>query len=591
MPASSSPDNRYHSMVDDVLSRMSIEQKIGQCLTLLWRGPFVTRSVVEQITKLHVGGLRIEPVFMESAFRTYYDHDPRESGYKKPKGYFSIAETYFRPHDRPITIGAEDYAAKLNRLKTIAMERPLGIPLHVSTDFEGDFSHDWPFDGIHIFPSNMGLCATGSPKLVYESGRAIARQLAALGINMLHSPVCDVNTNPNNPEIGVRAFSDDPKTCSRYALKFWQGLEDGGLVATAKHFPGRGNSDVDAHYALPVSESDADHMRNVELAPFRKLVKAGLKAAMTAHSAYPALDPSGLPATLSPTILQDVLRHELGFEGVITTDAMGMGAIARKYGVPTGCAMAIKAGCDLVLLKFEGELRTQVYFELKRWVDKGWLTEDELDTRVRRVLLMKAREGLFETGGLVNAADAGSAIRDPETAAVCRRAARRGALVMRDRQNLLPLKPAQTVMVVEQTDNPVKTPGTRQFHDYLLNEDVLEKSLNVINVTTRFKATQDEVERVLALSAKADVVMVSNYYVRSLSENNSDLIRALIRKRRKVVVVTNTPYAFGAPPKAGTVVCSFGSNPSSIRAAVDLMYGKYKPSAQLPIKPPKGEKR
>jgi len=566
--------------VDGYLSRMTLEEKIGQCLTLLWRGPFITQSVVETITRLHVGGLRIEPIFMESALRNYYGHDASAKGYVNPEGYFTIAESYFRPDDKAVSVTARDYAEKLNRLKEIAMQRPSGVPLHIATDFEGDFSRDWPFDDIKIFPSNMGLCATGSPTLAYKTGRAVAEQLAAIGINIIHSPVCDINTNPRNPEIGTRSFSSDPDQCYAYISRLWQGLEDGGLIATAKHFPGRGNSDVDAHYELPVSSGDREQMNAVELTPYRRLIRKGLRAVMTAHSAYPALDPSGLPATLSQRILNDVLRDELGFDGVITTDAMGMGAIAKKYGVPVGCAMALKAGCDLVLVKFEGELRSQVFFEIKRWVDEGRLTEEELDSKVRRILLMKHRQGLFDTGGVVDAAKTDAVLKDEHLSNVCSRVARRAITIVRDKQTLLPLTPKKRVMVVEQVGRNGSTPNNSDFHDYILNEEVLNRSLNTVNVTTGFCASEEETQRVLSLAEGVDVIIASNYYRRSIPKNNTALIKALLKKQHRVVVVTNTPYPFGAVPEAGTVVCSFGANPSSARATVDVLFGRRKASAE-----------
>ena len=572
--------NRF---VDKVLGRMTLDEKIGQCITMVWRGSLVTPSVVEEITRLHVGGLRVEPIFTESAMRQYYKHSTKAKNFRKPKGYFKIAETYFRPHDVPLTVTATEYARRLNRLKEIAMNRPSGVPLHVTTDFEGGYSHDFSFDGINIFPANMGLRAAGGPDLAYQVGRAIGLQLSAIGINMIHSPVCDINTNPKNPEIEVRSFSDDPDVFLQYVVRFWEGLEDGGLIATGKHFPGRGASDSDAHYGLPYINLPRRRLEEVELAPYRALIAKGLKAVMTAHTVYPGLDPDGQIATLSSKILIDVLRHELGFDGVITTDAMGMGAIATTYGVPRGCAMALKAGCNLVLPKFEGELRSQVFFEIKRWADEGRLTEAELDDRVRRTLLMKHRAGLFENGGLVDPEKASPTLHREDLCTLGRDVARKAALLLRDRQKLLPLSPHKRVMVVEQVPRPELVANTLDLHSHILNEAILAHSLNVVNVATDFAASPDERRRVLAVAKEVDVVVITNYYLRSDGETQAGLVRELVRRGHTVVVVTTSPDPRGAVPEAGTVLVPFGAAPHMVRAAAEVLYGTRKAPGRWPL--------
>ena len=569
---------------EEVLSRMTLDEKIGQCLTLVWRGPLVTPSAVEMITRLNVGGFRIEPIFAESAFRSYYKHKTFEENYKPTSDYFKIAETYFNPSDVPYRITAVEYAKRLNRLKTIAMNRRLGIPLHICTDFENDYSHDYPFDGINIYPTNMGITATGKPEYAYDVGHAVAAQLSAIGINMLHSPVCDVNNNPNNPEIYTRAFSDDPDVVGTYVEQFWRGLEEGGLIATAKHYPGRGNSDQDAHEDLPFNNQPRDVLDRIELAPFKRLVDCGLRAIMTAHTAYPALDASNLPATLSSKTLIDILRGELGYEGVITSDAMGMGAVAKKHGVSKGCAMALKAGCNLVLPKFEGELRSQVYFEIKNWVNEGLLTVDELDDRVLRTLKMKFDQGLFENGGLVDAEAAGSGIRDPKNRRVNDHVSREAVMVLRDRAGLLPLSGEKKALIVEQViSRPELVAHDANLHHLMFNEAVLDKTLNVVNMTTRFCATEEESARIVALAKEVDVVVLTNHFTRYEIVNNAALVRKLVGLKIPLVVVTNSPYPAGAVPEAGTVICTFGATKPCMKAAADVLYGDLKATGKWPL--------
>lgn len=573
----------HDAMIEKLLSKMTLEEKIGQCLTVSWRGAMITPSVVEAITKLHVGGFRIEPFTLESATAGYYGGANKAVGYRKPKGYFTIAETYFRPLSPGFWISGEEYARRLNRLKDIAMNRRVGLPLHITTDYEGDYSHDYPYGGVRMFPANMGIRAAGGPKLAYKVGLAIGRQLSAVGINMVHSPVCDVNINPANPEINIRAFSDDPAVFTKYAVELMKGLEDGGLIATAKHFPGRGDSEMDAHADLPVLRASRERIERVELAPYRALVKAGLRAVMSAHNAYAALDGAETPATISKNILTGILREQLGFDGVITTDAMGMGAIVQRWGVPVASAMALKAGASLVLLKFDGEYRSQTFFEIKRWIEDGRLTRDELDDRVRRTLKMKAAKGLFADGGKVNPAKANAVLQDPGIGKLSRDVARGCVTILRDRQKLLPVAKTSKVLVIEQILREDFVSNDMYYHAHSFNEAMLDHSLNLIPADSHFRATAQERKLLLKLADQADLVVMTNHYWRVWPENNTPLVREFLKRGKKVVVVTNNLYEFGAPKEAGTVVCTYGMGTDALKAAAAVIFGALEPRAAWPL--------
>lgn len=571
-----------HDHEDRALGRMTLDEKIGQCLTQSWRGSIITPSVVELIERLHTGGLRIEPYTTEAASRLSYGRKIETKGFEEPAGYFKVPETYWRVKHPGFNITAEEYARRLNRLKEIAMNRPSGVPLHICTDFEGDFSHDFPFDGINLFPGNMGIRAADGPDLAYHVGYAVGRQLSSIGVHMLHSPVLDVNVNPDNPEINIRAFSDDPQVFEEYAVRYMEGLEDGGIVATAKHYPGRGDSNVDAHHDLPVLDVDRERMDRVELAPYRACIRAGLRAVMVAHNAYPALDSRDTPASLSHNIVTDVLRGDLEFDGVITTDAMGMGAIVQRWGVPVASAMALKAGCDLVLLKFDDELRSQSFFEIKRWVQDGRLTEGEIDEHVRRILTMKAEQGLFENGGIVDPEKATQTLRDPDIKRLSQEVPRRAVSVLWDRKGLLPLADRKA-LVIEQMIIPEFVPNNMHHHAHSFSEAMLDHSLNMVNMDTEFQATNDEVQLALSLLPQVDVVVMTNYYWRIYPENNGELLKAIRKAGKPVIVVTNNPYPMGSAPDADAVVCTYGVAPECLRAAAEVVYGKIESKGSWPL--------
>jgi beta-N-acetylhexosaminidase len=399
--------------VSAIMAKMSLGEKVGQTLTFTWRGAYLTPSGVEQITKLHAGGVCLEPYALETCKNLYWGRSQVDSTFKKPKDYFDIAHTYFDDHNYGVSVTPEELTGALNALQKIALSRPAGIPLHVTIDMEGDFKNDYTSGGIRQFIPPMGLTAIGDPEFTYKVAYALGRQMAAIGVTQFYHPVCDVNINPKNPEIGVRSFGDDPAVCARHVEATVRGYQDAGVVATAKHFAGRGDSATDAHDVLDVCRADYARMHAVELVTFSAAVKAGVKAVMTAHTIFPAYD-KVLPATLSPAVLTGLLRQELGFEGVIVSDAIGMAAILKKWPLPKACAMAIKAGVDTILLKADDESRSQCYFGIKSAIERGELSEERLNDAVRRLLNMKVDQGLFDKAGKMDPKNTTAVARSPE---------------------------------------------------------------------------------------------------------------------------------------------------------------------------------
>ena len=228
-----------------------------------------------------------------------------------------------------------------------AQATALGLPpLLIAIDQEGGIVSRLPAPFITT-PSSMAQAATDDPAAAQECTRITGRQLRAFGINTNFAPVLDVNCNPANPVIGTRAFGADPHTVTRYGLAALQGYRETGVIATIKHFPGHGDTGVDSHFGLPVAHHDRARLDAVELAPFKAAIAAGAPALMSAHMVFSALD--NLPATLSRAILTELLRSELGFEGVIFTDALNMRAIADRYGATEAAIMAKAAGADVLL--------------------------------------------------------------------------------------------------------------------------------------------------------------------------------------------------------------------------------------------------
>ena len=579
-------DAKRDAFVSKKLAKMTLEEKVGQLLTFTRRGAMITPSGIEQITRLQCGGLCLEPYAVETCKNLYWGNSQIDKTFKPPKDYFKISNTYFAGKNFGISITPGDYTKDLNKLQKIAMARPSGIPLHMTIDFEGDFKNDYMSGGIRQFPPPMGMAAIGDPKLTYKINNVIAKQLSNIGVTQMYSPVCDVNINPKNPEIGVRSFGDDPEICAKHAVAFIQGLQDGGIAATAKHFPGRGDSGTDAHDVLDVIRTDKKRMYEVELVPFKAAIAAGVKAIMTGHSVYPAFDDK-YPTTISVKLLTGLLREELGFDGVIVSDAIGMAAILKQWPLPQACAMAIKAGCDTILLKADDESRSQCFFGIKQAVENGDISEERLNEAVTHLLRMKYEQGLFETAGKKDPKKAQDYALSKPVVDFCWDVSKKALMVLRDDKKMLPLSTKEKTMVIEQRI-PYEFCGKDPYmHQHMFCEDMVAHNQNLILVDTDFAANEDEFKECLELAKQVDLVVMTNYYARIVkTSNNRLLVKKLKEMGKKVVVMTNFPYVEGTTVEADAVICNFSGTPDSIKAAVELMYGKIKqsPKTKLPVK-------
>lgn len=567
------------------IAKMSLLEKCGQLLTFTWRGAIPTPSGIEQITKLHAGGICLEPYALETCKNLYWGRSQVDPNFKKPDDYFDIAHTWFNSRAFGVSVTPEELTEALNNLQKIAMDRPSGIPLHVTIDMEGDFKNDYTAGGVLQFIPPMGITAIGDVDLAYKIANLMGRQMAAIGVTQFYHPVCDVNINPLNPEIGVRSFGDNVSVISKFIEATVRGYEDAGITATIKHFAGRGDSATDAHDVLDVCRGDKKRMQTVELAAFQAGVNAGASALMTAHTIFPPYDEE-YPATLSKKILTDLLRGEMGFDGIIVSDAIGMAAILKKWPLPLACAMAIKAGVDTILLKADDESRSQCLFGIKSAVENGTLPEERVNDAVRRLLCRKYDQGLFEKAGKMDPKETTKIVRSKENRDFSWEVAHKALLVVRDDKKLLPLSKDKKILVIEQTI-PYEFLGKDLYsHAHMFCEQMVKHSTNLILDDAPFHAEDEDIEEALRLAKEADLVVMTNYYARIEKRgNNTHLAKALKAAGHTVVVVTNFPYRKGTTTVADAVVCNFSGTPDSIRASVDLLFGAIKPypTTRMPI--------
>lgn len=421
---------KKNSYIKNLIQRMTLEQKIGAVLTLGFAGTVPRVHIYRYIEEYHCGGLRLSCDMRQ--FGSYVDPNGNKTVVK-----LENADGIRFKGPAPVPT-ASQYRAVLDDLQARARKRPLSIPLHFSYDQEGGSSADFFFGGVNLFPKPMGIRAMDDSQMAYRIAKAVARQGKAMGFNWIHSPVLDVNTQAANPEIGTRAYSDDAGEVALYARETCRGLKEGRMIATGKHFPGRGHSEVDAHFQVPIIDVELQTLRERELLPYKKLIAENLlPSVMIAHSIFPAIDPDNI-ATVSRKVITGLLREELGFQGVIATDSMTMGAIATRYGVANACALSLEAGADLVLMKAENHLVEEVIEAIRSFVLEGRIPEEQLDDKVYRILSLKYEYGLFEPEE--DRENPEDVLADQGIRQLARQAARRSILTEHNQDRAIPVR-------------------------------------------------------------------------------------------------------------------------------------------------------
>lgn len=566
--------------VDAILGKMDTRQKVGQMLCYGFCGTYPHPDIIEVIERYHPAGFRVTP-YARKFVRYLSDDHP---GVARVRREPQLRERFYNAHGSPMRCTAGEYAEVLNTLRRRSLDTGAGVPLYFSLDFEGNGSADFLPRGAFGVPHPMGQAAAGDPSLCRRVGRLVAEQLKPAGIDWLHSPCVDVNTDPSNPEIGTRSYAPLPDVTAEMATQTILGFREGGLVATAKHFPGRGHSALDAHHDVPIIDESTDRMRDVHLAPYRALIKAGLPAVMLAHSVYPALDDSGEISTLSKPIVTGVLREELGFEGVIITDSFTMGGLVARYEVPEAAVRAIEAGVDVILLKDENALRGEVFDALVEAVESGRVSESRLDESVRRVLNVKDEYGLLSGDmGIVDPTAADEALRDPQHREIAVEAARRSTVVLRT-DGTIPLTGDGRVLVIEQPHGMHLRHSNAHAHCGALYEALLARGVDAIFTDYDANAIGRAWDVIAERASHADIIVHTGWYNRGSKPCRSDLER-IESLGKPTVLVCNCPYPMLVPDSARSVIVTFNPTTESVNAAADIITGRSEPQSKLHFDP------
>jgi beta-N-acetylhexosaminidase len=487
-----------------------------------------------------------------------------------------------------ISIGLpHSYAAKLNRI-----QRRAKVPLLVTTDMEsgpgmrlgGGYTlpHLLPLGGGTSFPPVMALGAIGDEALAYEVGRATAREARAVGVHLNFAPVLDVNSNPLNPIINTRSFGEDPREVARLATAFMRGEQAEGLLAAGKHFPGHGDTESDTHIGVAAIRADRARLDAVELVPFRAAVEAGVDGMMAAHISVTGVEgPDAPPTSLSRRFVTDVLRGEMGFDGLVISDAMDMGAVVRRYGRTESLLMALEAGVDLLLQPLDAREAVDAVVE---GVRAGRITEARLDASVRRILESKARAGLHR-GREVSLEAVDDVVGRRAHRQLAETVAERSITLARDDRNLVPIAPGTRILSVTYADGLDLTAG-RWFGRELERLGFTAGSFRVDPNTP-----PETYARILALADSADVVIASAYVqprehagTVGTAGGFPQLVTTLAARGKPVVAVSfGSPYVISFYPTAPAYLLAWGGAEVSQRAAARALAGSAAIGGRLPV--------
>ncbi|MET8832549.1 glycoside hydrolase family 3 protein [Micromonospora sp. NPDC004540] len=553
------PSAGEHGWVTSTLRHMSLEQKVGQLFaTYVYgrdateptaadraanRAAFGVETPAEVINEFHLGAVC----------------------------YFSWSHNLDSPRQ---------IATLSNGLQRAALgDGSKGrVPLLISTDQEQGVVLRMPAPAAQ-FPGAMALGAGRSPAAAETAAQVTGRELRAVGINQPYAPIADTNINPANPVIGVRSFGADPTLVGELTAAQVTGFQDGaGVTAVAKHFPGHGDTGTDSHTNLPVITHSREEWERTDAPPFRRAISAGVETIMTAHILVPALDASGDPATLSPTILTGVLRGELGFRGVIVTDALNMAGVRQKYGDDRVPVLALKAGADQLLMPPDLRLARDAVL---RAVATGELTERRIDESVGRILALKYRQGLAGSP-MVDVEEAVRRVGAPQHLAAVAQVTDLTLTAVRNDAGLLPLARADRSVLVTGWDNAAFAPIATVTAGFTARgarataRPATLPSDQVISATAATAAQHD-----------LTVVLVNKAWDTTVTDPRASqqrLVAALLSTGKPVVVVAvRDPYDIAYLPGVTTYLATYSYTQAAMDALVRALHGELSPHGRLPV--------
>jgi len=537
--------------IERMLSSMSLAEKVGQIFCVYFDGPALSPELADMIRNRHVGG-----VILYSAAGNIEDN--------------------------------RQTAALNADMQREAAASPAGIGLFVSVDQEGGpvarFTKHFT-----VMPSNMAVAATGRPENAALAAQIMGRELGALGVNVNFAPVADVNANPQNPIIGIRSFGSDPQKVAAFTAAAVAAYKRETMLCTPKHFPGHGDTATDSHLGLPLAGRDAASLEMVDFPPFRAAFAAGADAVMTAHVELPAIEPRpGTPATLSRAVLTGLLREKMAFSGLIFTDSMRMGALAKHFGVEEASIRAIQAGADVLLF---GADRGAEAAEQRRAMDgvinaakNGTIPVSRLDDSARRILAVKKAYGILHACDIPAPpknidAFTGTAAHGRTALAI----AQKSITLVRNQNRALPFSPTEPTLVIRPRRNRPTIDAAA--------ETSIANWPNIQLMAVSEDPSEAEIRSILGKIPKVKNMVILTYdAIRRPGQVRLVRELAAVHPEHFAVAATGGPYDLMAIPELPVYVCSYGDVPASLKALGRSLFGQRPMPGVLPVMLPESAK-
>ncbi|ASN28349.1 beta-N-acetylhexosaminidase [Streptomyces pluripotens] len=575
VPTAASTTAPDDSRLRALISRMTLPEKVGQLFVMRVYGHSATapdqsdvdanlaeagvRTAAELIARYRVGGVI----------------------------YFTWAHNTRNPHQ---------IADLSNGIQRASLDQPRGLPVLIAADQEHGAVCRIGRPAT-LFPGAMaiGAGAQGRTVLLQEGGggggvddgcrdahalgRISGAELRAMGVNQDYSPDADVNVNPANPVIGVRSFGADPDAVAALVAAEVTGYQRARVAATAKHFPGHGDTSVDSHHGFPVITHTRKRWEALDAVPFRAAIAAGVDSIMTAHIEFPALDASGDPATLSHPVLTGILRGELGYDGVVVTDSLRMAGVRTKYGDDRVPVLALKAGADQLL---DPPSIDVAWHAVLQSVQNGELTEARLDESILRILRLKTRLGLFDDP-YASRSDIDRVVGTEAHLAAADRVAERTTTLLVNEGGLLPLRPRAGHRVLVAGADPASPSGTTGPPTRVLATALAELGFTATALPTGSSPSDAIVAEAVAAARDADTVVVATYDVMADGSQQTLVEELLATGRPVVAVAVRNPYDVACFPAVQGFLATYCWTDTALRAAARVIAGRVSPRGRLPV--------
>jgi beta-N-acetylhexosaminidase len=534
-----------------ITMRDELKKQIGQLMIVGFKGKKVTPEIKKLISEHHVGGVIL---FGRNIGTT------------------------------------EEVLALTTELQQVAKDAGHEKPLLICIDQENGVVRRLG-EGATIFPGSMLLGATGRSENAYITGLLTGRELKALGINWNLAPVLDVNNNPENPVIGVRSYGETPEMVSAFGKQAVKGMQDAGIITTLKHFPGHGDTDVDSHLDLPTIAHDLDRLKEIELKPFIDVIKQGADTIMTAHVYFPAIEKhENVPATLSRKVITELLREQLGFHGVVTTDCMEMNAISEGIGTAEGAVEALKAGVDLIMVSHLQSRQYETLSLLEKAVQAGEIAKEILQDAYNRVMELKDKYLSWEDI-LLDRADilkeVGSKLHEVEAYEIYKQ----GTTIVKNERDLIPLevKDNDRILVVYPKNSYAMQVEDKRYSTFFLGETVKKLHKNTEIAELSNPPTEKEVESLTKIAGNFKAIIIGTLSVRP-GDEQVNLVQALNQVNSSIIVIaTRSPYDISYLPDIPAYIATYEFTAPALRTAVEAIFGNVKVKGNLPVTLPKVE--